>query len=166
MSLKRNKLDKNCVFHIAVLRFCLTLLWHHNGRDCVSNHQRHDCLLSRLFRHRSKKTSKPRATRRCEWNSPVTSEFPHKGPVTRKMFPFDDVIMSSRLHARVFSCIFAITLNAWKSFYNTTTYICRSMLLRCWHAIHIIIWYWKNTCSGINFDDDGVPLHHKTFKQE
>ena len=26
-------------------------------------------------------------------NSPMTGEFPHKGPVTRKMFPFDDVIM-------------------------------------------------------------------------
>ena len=27
-------------------------------------------------------------------NSPVTGEFPHKGSATRKMFPFDDVIMS------------------------------------------------------------------------
>ena len=27
-------------------------------------------------------------------NSPVTGEFPHKRPVTRKMFPFDDVIMA------------------------------------------------------------------------
>ena len=26
-------------------------------------------------------------------NSPVTGEFPHKGPVTQKMFPLDDVIM-------------------------------------------------------------------------
>ena len=26
-------------------------------------------------------------------DSPMTGEFPHKGPVTRKMFPFDDVIM-------------------------------------------------------------------------
>ena len=29
----------------------------------------------------------------CEGNSPVTGEFPHKRPVARKMFPFDDVIM-------------------------------------------------------------------------
>ena len=34
----------------------------HNGRDSVSNHRRLDCLLNRLFRHRSKKTSKPRGT--------------------------------------------------------------------------------------------------------
>ena len=38
-------------------------------------------------RRRSKKTSKPRVTGLCERNSP------HKGPVTRKTFPFDDVIM-------------------------------------------------------------------------
>ena len=28
-----------------------------------------------------------------EWNPLVTGGFPHKGPVTRKMFPFDDVFM-------------------------------------------------------------------------
>ena len=32
-----------------------SLQWRHNGRDSVSNHQPHDCLLNRLFRHRSKK---------------------------------------------------------------------------------------------------------------
>ena len=64
----------------------------HNEHDGVSNHQPYDCLLSRLFRRRSKKTSKLRVTGLCAGNSPVTGEFPHKGPVTRKMFPFDDVI--------------------------------------------------------------------------
>ena len=44
-------------------------------------------------RRRSKKTSKLRVTGLCEGNSPLTGEFPHKGPVTRKMFLFDDVIM-------------------------------------------------------------------------
>ena len=29
----------------------------------------------------------------CKGNSPMTGEFPHKGPVTRKMLPFHDVIM-------------------------------------------------------------------------
>ena len=60
----------------------------HNGHDGVSNHQPHHCLLSRLFRSRSKKTSKLRVTGRWPVNSP------HKWPVTRKMFPFDDVIMN------------------------------------------------------------------------
>ena len=80
--------------------YCLTnsiksnidpLQWRHNGRDGVSNHQGLDCLLNRLFRHRLKKTSGLRVTGLCEGKSPVNS--PHKGPVTRKMFPFDDVIM-------------------------------------------------------------------------
>ena len=53
-----------------------TLQWRHNGCDCVSNHQPLHCLLKRLFRWRSKKTSKPRITGLCEGNSPVTAEFP------------------------------------------------------------------------------------------
>ena len=52
------------------------LQWRHNGHDDVSNHQPHDCLLNRLFRCRSKKTSKLRVTGLCVGNSPVTGEFP------------------------------------------------------------------------------------------
>ena len=130
------------------------LRWRHNGRDSVSNHQPHHCLLNRYML----KTSKLRVTGLCVGNSPVTGEFPaqmasnaeivsiwwrhhgeccfrcavplstvcvrvfvleyfnikhqssaslafvwgihrwsvnstHNWPVTRKMFPFDDVIM-------------------------------------------------------------------------
>ena len=54
----------------------LALQWRHNGRDSVSNHQPHDCLLNRVFRRRSKKTSKLRVTGFCEGNSPGTGEFP------------------------------------------------------------------------------------------
>ena len=50
--------------------------WRQNGRDSVSNHQSHDCLLNRLFRRRSKKTSKLRVTGLCVGNSPGTGEFP------------------------------------------------------------------------------------------
>ena len=50
--------------------------WRQNGRDSVSNHQPHDCLLNRLFRRRSKKTSKLRVTGLCAGNSPGTGEFP------------------------------------------------------------------------------------------
>ena len=42
----------------------------------ISNHQPHDCLLNRLFRHRSKKTSKLRVTGLCVGNSQGTGEFP------------------------------------------------------------------------------------------
>ena len=53
-----------------------TLLWRHNERDSVSSHQRLYCLLKRLFRRRSKVTSKLRVTGLCAWNSPGTGEFP------------------------------------------------------------------------------------------
>ena len=69
------------------------LQWRHNERDGVSNQEPHDCLLNRLFRRRSKKTSKLRITGPCEgiYRWPVNS--PHAGPVTREMFPFDDITM-------------------------------------------------------------------------
>ena len=57
-------------------RICGTLQWRHNERDGVSDHQPHDCLLNRLFRRRSKKTSKLRVTGLSAGNSPVTVEFP------------------------------------------------------------------------------------------
>ena len=51
-----------------------SLRWRHNGHNSVSNHQPHDGLLNRLFRRRSKKTSKLRVTGLCAGNSP-TGEF-------------------------------------------------------------------------------------------
>ena len=53
-----------------------TLHWRHNGRDSVSNHQPHDCLLNCLFRRRSKKNTKaPRHWPLCgEFTG--TGEFP------------------------------------------------------------------------------------------
>ena len=79
------------------------LHWRHNDHDGVSNHQLHGCLLNRLFRRRSKKTSKLRVTGLCAGNSPGPVNSPHKGPVTRKMFPFDDVIMDRRYHGDIHS---------------------------------------------------------------
>ena len=73
-----------------------SLRWRHNDHVGVSNHQPHGCLLNRLFRRRSKKTSKLRVTGLCAGNSP------HKGPVTRKIFPFDDVIMFASKNAHYF----------------------------------------------------------------
>ena len=52
------------------------LQWRQNGRYSAWNHQPHDFLLNRLFRRRSKKTSKISATGLCAGNSPVTVEFP------------------------------------------------------------------------------------------
>ena len=73
------------------------LRWRHNGRDGVSNHQPYDCLLNRLCRRRSKKTSKLRITGLCAENSPGTGEFP------AQMFPFDDVIMKMHKHGLMYN---------------------------------------------------------------
>ena len=54
---------------------CISLRWRHNGLDSVSNHQPPGCLLNRLFRRKSKKTSKLRVTGLCAGNSPGTGEF-------------------------------------------------------------------------------------------
>ena len=67
------------------------LRWRHNERDGVSNHQTRDCL----FRRTSNKTSKLRFTDLCAGKSPGPVNSLHKGPVTRKMFPFDEVIMDT-----------------------------------------------------------------------
>ena len=63
-----------------------SLQWRHNEHGDVSNHRRLDCLLSYLFRRRSKKTPKHRVAGLCEGNSVVTGGFPSQRA-------FDDVIM-------------------------------------------------------------------------
>ena len=60
--------------------FSSSLQWRHNEHDGVSNHQRLDCLLSRLFRRKWEKTSKFRVTGLCVGHSPVTGEFPTQRP--------------------------------------------------------------------------------------
>ena len=72
---------------------CDILHWRHNDHDGVSNPQPHGCLLNRLFGPDHKKTSKLCVTGLCAGKSPGLVNSPHKGPVTRKMFLFDDVIM-------------------------------------------------------------------------
>ena len=56
--------------------YVYTLQWRHNESHDVTDHQPHDCLLKRLFRGRSKKTSKFCVTGLSEGNSPMTGEFP------------------------------------------------------------------------------------------
>ena len=107
--------DLKDIFHERNIQIILSLplRWRHIGRDSVSNHQLHDCLLNRLFRRRSKKTSKLRVTGPFFHRGPVNA--PHKWPVKRNMFPFDDVIMLKRY------------VMMWK-------YI-------LWHDVHDIAWH-------------------------
>ena len=61
--------------------------------DSVSNHRRLHCLLNRLFMRRFNKniSFESLAHVRGLHRWPVNS--PHEGPITQKMFPFDDVVM-------------------------------------------------------------------------
>ena len=76
----------------------LTLQWRNNERNGVSNHWHLDCLLNCLLMGRYKKhqSSVSLACARVIHRWPVNS--PYKGPVTRKRFSFDDVIMSVLTH--------------------------------------------------------------------
>ena len=104
------------------------LQWRHNDHESVSNHQPRGCLLNRLFGRRSKKTPKLRVTGLCAGNSPGPVNSPHKGPVTRKMFPFDDVIMSkSRDRQPGDKCYWSNRLRLMKYIYGSTSYTYKVM---------------------------------------
>ena len=67
------------ISHVALVDISnglVSLRWRHNDHAGVSNHQPHGCLLNRLSRRRSKKTSKLRVAGLCAVNSPGTGEFP------------------------------------------------------------------------------------------
>ena len=70
--------------------------WWKQYRNDVIMSMMVSCLFNYWFRRRSKKTSKLRVSGlvRGIHRWPVNS--PHKRPVTRKIFPFDDVIMNWR----------------------------------------------------------------------
>ena len=87
--------------------WCNTLRWRQNRRDGVSIHQPHCCLLNRLLWRRSKEKPQSSASLAFVWGihrRPVNS--PHKWPVTRNMFPFNDVIMNNKTKRNKAVCIF------------------------------------------------------------
>ena len=100
---------------------CITLRWRHNGCDNVSNHQPRECLLRRAHQ-RKHQSSASLAFVRGSHRRPVNS--PHKWPVTRKMFPFDDVIMNggalnTHISSNTFQhCLNSISTNITWSFYE------------------------------------------------
>ena len=90
-----------CFLSCCIVLQFYTLQWRHNERDGVSNHRRHDCLFNRLFRRRSKKTSKLRVTGLCEGNSPVTGEFP-----AQRTSNAENVSIWWRHHNTAFHCCY------------------------------------------------------------
>ena len=122
------------------LRANSSLHWRHNDHDGVSNHQPHDCLLNRLFGRRLKKTSKLRVTGLCAGNSTGPVNSPHKGPVTRKMFPFDDVIMIGTDSAsEVTGRIWVYTSHESMKNNNITT-TSKVVIYSMGYAVHICTW--------------------------
>ena len=78
--------------------------WRHNERDGVPNHQPYDCLLNRLFRRKSKKTSKLRVAVLCDGNSSVTGEFPAQRASNAENVSIwwrHHVIFNTKLHYRL-----------------------------------------------------------------
>ena len=73
-----------------------TLQWYHNGRDGVSNHRRLFCVPKRFFQTQmNENIESPRHWPLWGEFTAVTGVFPHKEPVTRRTFPFDDVTMET-----------------------------------------------------------------------
>ena len=71
----------------------ISLRWRHDECDGVSNHQPHDWLLYHIqaqIKRKHQGSASLAFVRGINW-WPVNSL--HKWPVTRKRFPFDDVIM-------------------------------------------------------------------------
>ena len=109
-----------------------SLQWRHNDHNCVSNHQPYDCLLNRLFRCRWKETSNLLVTGLCAGIHQWLLHSLQQGPVTRKTFPFDDVIMC-------FACISEKTRVYW---------LCAMILFfakLCQHIKVICKWWYKSS---------------------
>ena len=79
--------------HIAFSQ--MSLQWCRNERDDISNHHTSFTIVhSTVYSGTDQRKHQNSAPLAFVWGihrSPVNS--PHKGPVTRKIFPFDDVIM-------------------------------------------------------------------------
>ena len=67
----------------------------------------------------------------CEGDSPVTGEFPHKGPVMRKMFRFDDVIMITlnAVNKTTVDVREGEVITSWWKLWDVITYSCRNYRL-------------------------------------
>ena len=89
-----NSITKHIYFLENEIKSNTALQWHHNEHDGISNHQQLDCLLiicSGADQRKHQNSTSLAFVRGIRW-WPVDS--PHKGPVTQKMFPCDDIIMN------------------------------------------------------------------------
>ena len=86
---------------------------------------------------------------------------PHKGPVTRKMFPFDDVIMSWTVHLSV--SMFCTLVCKWRSAATGAAH------LLCFPT-YFIVWYWYryDSCKTKQIIINNIPClwQNHTFQNE
>ena len=90
-------------------------------------------------------------------NSPVTGEFSHKGPVTRKMFPFDDVIMYQDCTKWATFCkrYFQMQFLVWKLLYFDTNFaeVCsRGFIWNTFALVQDMVWHKTITRTNVNPD--------------
>ena len=94
----------NLLMLLPLTSAVMTLQWHHIGRNGISSHQPQVCFMQPFIQAQIKE--KKRSSASLAFVSGIhrwTVNFPHKRPLTRKMFPFDYVIMFTSLY------IFSIT---------------------------------------------------------
>ena len=119
--------------HVYQCIFLYALHWRHNGRDSVSNHQPHHCLLNSLFRCSSKKTSKLRITGLCVGNSPGTSEFP-----TQMASNAENVSIWWRHHG-------SIARNIYDYWFHYEISMCHGMILLS--AVYFMLFCHHDVCA-------------------
>ena len=94
---------------VTVCNLRHTLRWRHNGRDNVSNTSL-TIVYSTVYSDAHQRKHQSSASLAFVWGihrRPVNS--PHKWPVTRKMFPFDDVIMIGMITDTFWSALYLLT---------------------------------------------------------
>ena len=111
--------------------------WRHNGSDGVSIHQPRHCLpivcsdADERKHHSSASLAFVRGIHRWPVNSP------HKWPVMRKMFPFDDVIMVNVCFALLMIVAIQVTffrMSPWRQLSSRRMW---SSVTRCDHFVHV-----------------------------
>ena len=90
-------------YHTTIQNFCrdrngfhgqIPLQWRPNERDGVSNHRRLHCLFNCWFGADQRRKHQSSASLAfVRWIHRWRVNSPHKRPATRKMLPFDDVII-------------------------------------------------------------------------
>ena len=127
------------------------LRWRHYGRDSVSNHQPLE-VYSIIYSEADQRKHQSSSSLAFVWGfhrGPVNS--PHKWPVMRKMFPFDDVIMTARL----LQCVSVPDdMFSWAS--------CIVMFYTC----SLDSYYFVIACNGISKSKSRIPTKEFEFERD